>query len=118
VTAVRIPRAEHQAIARRLVTAARHRGIEYVTDELTHVKPGELALVVHALARLAVVTEPTDTMGRRGQPPVPFRFTLEERREAHRLYAKGLRTAYAIAGEREYKRGHQQARRARLDEVS
>lgn len=53
---------------------------------------------------------------RTGRPVIPFTYTADERREAHRRHQAGEQSAWVRQGEREYQRAWRQARRAQTNQ--
>lgn len=96
----------HHGVARRLVRVSRRLGREGVYEIAEDMTVDDLLAVTELLARM--VWSP-DTIVRGLQEM----YTEVERKDAHRRYRLGERTAWVEAGEREYRRMTSRALRDR-----
>lgn len=111
------PTTHTRRIARRIVRETEVIGADATLRHLCDVPPQQVPALVALLAKYAAGRTGLTAAGPvklldRVPPGMPNRFTVEQRRDAHRRYANGSRAPEVVAGEREYQRGWARDRRA------
>ena len=122
MSAAIVPTAHTIKAAKTLIRLTPERGAEATTAVLRHVPANQVPALVALLARHAAATSappsvpdlPSDFVvtkrAPQGAPPI---LTEAQRREAHRRYKLGDRSAGVVLGEREYQKLSKRARAKR-----
>lgn len=111
-----VPDGKHWRRARQLVDRAREAGADGFVDALYVTPDEDVPVVAYCLAKMVMAGDeaPRPHSRQVGRPRIPVSqpYTDEEAREAHRLYARGDRSTWAVEGQRVYSRRRKQAQRA------
>lgn len=103
-----VPTDATRRLARSMMADARRTtGGDAALKHLPELQPEQLVALIGALLTQIKVTEKV------GRPPLPLELAEDERRRCHAAYRNGDRTPEVVAGEREYQRVNQRARRQR-----